>query len=782
MRLVIILYIIWASHIAAAAQSYCDNIGFERGTVAGFEMYRGEYSDGEIKHVKPDLEKFQHTVKHVSDGFDEIALKYCTLNKALPVVGMGMGQYSLKLGDEKSGAQVSILRRKIDVTDANNFLVLNYAVVLEDPDHIPIEQPKFELSILDEFGNLFPCGRYLVVADRNLDGFENCGSWRVKPWTSAGFELKSFTGQTITIEIIAVDCGLGAHAGYAYINLECRALQIEIDGYCPGSTVASMTVTEGFDKYRWNTGDTTNRLEINNPKQGDVYYVDVTSSTGCTIRLTDTLPHFETLEIPELDDVNDKSICEGEAFFYWPSGKHINRLEWIGYGTVYDSIFINPLTSTTYTLVAKDDYGCSTDTLRLLVKVNPAKFLSYYTGEASQCDATTLGSVTLRNGLPDPVRISINNVDYTDQVTIGNLMPGSYTLYGKSEDGCIDSANFEIRYGVKANIRNASVRHATCDEKGSVFIETNYFNPSNCFLYMNGEDVAPMVYLQVDTGWYTIIFMDSLKCSDTSKVYVGEEVSDPNLTAYTVLDASCNKNNAIVELMVENAMKPYWFSIKGNPHQSSNVFNGLADGLFTFYVTDGLGCQDSVAVLIGRRLSSIESVEVISGPCPVTEASISMKVENGCPPYILHVEGGQSITFSEQTLFSTVVQRPRINVEDACRCAIDTIIHFDLQEPEIPDVFVPNAFSPDFDGVNDELIISASNAFPYYINKYVIFNRWGGVVYSVANFELAGNQGKFWDGTRHGVPVESGVYVYMIQYTDECGVLRMAKGNVTLLR
>lgn len=89
------------------------------------------------------------------------------------------------------------------------------------------------------------------------------------------------------------------------------------------------------------------------------------------------------------------------------------------------------------------------------------------------------------------------------------------------------------------------------------------------------------------------------------------------------------------------------------------------------------------------------------------------------------------------------------------------------------DFAVPNAFSPNGDGVNDEFAPIAGCS--EIIQHLVIFNRWGQTVY-----EGAGSTAS-WDGRFENREQEIGVYVYMLTTINTSGHTRKRKGHVTLL-
>jgi gliding motility-associated-like protein len=90
------------------------------------------------------------------------------------------------------------------------------------------------------------------------------------------------------------------------------------------------------------------------------------------------------------------------------------------------------------------------------------------------------------------------------------------------------------------------------------------------------------------------------------------------------------------------------------------------------------------------------------------------------------------------------------------------------------DVIFPSGFTPNGDGKNDLLIPLGAR----YIKSLSIevWNRWGQLVYSSID------PTKGWDGYFNGVEAQTGVYAYLIKYTNLKDEVKTSKGNVTLLR
>jgi len=93
--------------------------------------------------------------------------------------------------------------------------------------------------------------------------------------------------------------------------------------------------------------------------------------------------------------------------------------------------------------------------------------------------------------------------------------------------------------------------------------------------------------------------------------------------------------------------------------------------------------------------------------------------------------------------------------------------------------FVPNAFTPDGDGINDILMVRGSGIAQ--VKSFRIFNRWGEVVFERANFS-PNNPAYGWDGRVKGVVGQPDVYVYTVEVICENGTPYTYKGNVSVLK
>jgi gliding motility-associated-like protein len=89
-------------------------------------------------------------------------------------------------------------------------------------------------------------------------------------------------------------------------------------------------------------------------------------------------------------------------------------------------------------------------------------------------------------------------------------------------------------------------------------------------------------------------------------------------------------------------------------------------------------------------------------------------------------------------------------------------------------IAVPNAFTPNGDGLNDFLY--PLNAYKATNLVFKVFDRWGRLVFETKDWT------RKWDGKLNGSPQAPGVYVWILSYTDDHAKPVFMKGTVALIR
>jgi gliding motility-associated-like protein len=115
----------------------------------------------------------------------------------------------------------------------------------------------------------------------------------------------------------------------------------------------------------------------------------------------------------------------------------------------------------------------------------------------------------------------------------------------------------------------------------------------------------------------------------------------------------------------------------------------------------------------------------------------------------------------------TIIYTLTVSSDYGCGSAQD-----DMKVEVIDKLFIPSAFTPNNDGLNDTWQLITFDTYPEATVN--VYNRWGQLVYS-----STGNNYQPWEGRFNGQPVESGTYVYAIRLNKNASVI---KGTVSVIR
>jgi len=119
-----------------------------------------------------------------------------------------------------------------------------------------------------------------------------------------------------------------------------------------------------------------------------------------------------------------------------------------------------------------------------------------------------------------------------------------------------------------------------------------------------------------------------------------------------------------------------------------------------------------------------------------------------------------------------------LRVTNTMRCTGTDTIRFKVF-CEQSQVYIPNVFTPDGDGINDVLMVRGQGIKT--VKMFRVFNRWGEIVFEKANF-VPNEKPNGWDGKVRGVKAPPDVYVYMCEVMCENDVPFTYKGNVAIVK
>ena len=119
----------------------------------------------------------------------------------------------------------------------------------------------------------------------------------------------------------------------------------------------------------------------------------------------------------------------------------------------------------------------------------------------------------------------------------------------------------------------------------------------------------------------------------------------------------------------------------------------------------------------------------------------------------------------------------RILTSNACGEAVDAVL---IEFESCREVFIPNVFSPNGDGINDRFLLQDDGDVTAVLLMR-IFDRWGGMVFEQAQF-LPNDPAFGWDGRFRGKPASAGVYTWFAELVFRDGKQELFSGTVTLVR
>ena len=138
---------------------------------------------------------------------------------------------------------------------------------------------------------------------------------------------------------------------------------------------------------------------------------------------------------------------------------------------------------------------------------------------------------------------------------------------------------------------------------------------------------------------------------------------------------------------------------------------------------------------------------------------------------ILKEENGRFQPIEQVTITAQIITL------DGCDASDEIVIS--IEQDKKHEVFGPNVFSPNFDGINDYFTVFTAHQAAM-INSLKVFDRWGNQVFLAENIETS-KEILGWDGTYKGKQLNSGAFVYTCVLTFLDDVQVKIKGDFTIL-
>ncbi|MCP3930892.1 MAG: T9SS type B sorting domain-containing protein [Bacteroidetes bacterium] len=275
------------------------------------------------------------------------------------------------------------------------------------------------------------------------------------------------------------------------------------------------------------------------------------------------------------------------------------------------------------------------------------------------------------------------------------------------------------------------------------------------YLWSTGDNSSDIFF--ETSGEYTVTATDAVGCEAVTS-FISPEMDFVELVIDSFFHTTCDQDNGSIYLSAINGSSAYRYSLNGVDFSKISSYFDLPAGDYEIVVQDSLGCSDEAPVVINS--SAMPEVSISAMPDTLLcEEEVTLSVEEFFT--YLWSEGSitQNITITETGAYS-------VTITDADGCIAEDMIT--ISDCGMYDI--PNAFTPDGDGVNDTFsIVSKGNI---ELLELKIFSRWGEVVHDAPTA---------WDGRYNGKPFPSEVLIYVLKVKTPTGV-EMRSGDLTLIR
>ena len=282
-----------------------------------------------------------------------------------------------------------------------------------------------------------------------------------------------------------------------------------------------------------------------------------------------------------------------------------------------------------------------------------------------------------------------------------------------------------------------------------------------------------------------------------SRTYFSLDSLEPDVSYQVAVDGyGCNYTQTVA---LENPPRPYY----EKQYTAALCDDSCHGSIYIRYNLSGIPEIPELDTLISGLCPGTYVTELTSLGCPLTDTSVITRdhsLDNlaawadhtdiilGESVHLHASDGAASYLWTP----ATDLDRPDIQHPTATPTSRDTVCYtvsatsangctrhasVCLRCTEIycgaPDFVIPNAFTPNGDGLNDRLCFNAEVLSEFHI---ALFNRWGQCVYESDDATAC------WDGTFRNTPALAGVYTYTCRIRCLNGIETELKGDITLIR
>ncbi|MEM7103489.1 MAG: Ig-like domain-containing protein [Bacteroidota bacterium] len=368
----------------------------------------------------------------------------------------------------------------------------------------------------------------------------------------------------------------------------------------------------------------------------------------------------------------------------------------------------------------------------------------------------------------------------TGETAIG-LSPGNYLLTVTDINGCmLTDISATITEPIEPLSVSLSGNNVTCwnGNDGSILASATGGTPGYSFSWNNGA--TDSLATDLDAGTYTVTVTDANGCLVIESLSLNQP--DPIIAQISSMPAICfGDANGIISIdTVFGGNGPYIYSLDGINFQADSLFSGVPGGNYQVTIQDINGCE------------LVQQTTVSQSPELIVNLGADLTIELGDSLQLFpEVNSSDSLSYFWDPLnflncfdCPNPVIRPvddimyTLTITDQNGCTASDDIFIDVDKNR--NVYIPNAFSPNDDGINDIFVIYAGKGVSN-IRTFIIYDRWGEQVFLATNFN-PGNTNFGWDGKLKGKSLNPAVFIFYAEVEFDDGVVIPYKGDLTLLR
>lgn len=314
-------------------------------------------------------------------------------------------------------------------------------------------------------------------------------------------------------------------------------------------------------------------------------------------------------------------------------------------------------------------------------------------------------------------------------------------------------------------------------QDGSLSAIASGGNPPYNFLWNNGSGQAQVGSLFA--GIYRVTVTDANGCAVSGDFVLTQP---PPLELEAIFNnPGCDGplTGSVAVTSSSGGIAPYGYALLGDDFSGQSTFMGLGEGAYNLRIMDANGCEASIMGLL--RAAAIPEIELGANLNLELGEQVQLNAQANIP--LATISWAPSAGLSCVDCFSPYASPVRNTTyifsgvsEDGC-LGLDSI---SVSVLLIRDIFVPDAFSPDDNGINDRFVVYGGPEVRQ-IRQFKVFSRWGELVYERREFK-ANEESAGWDGKFRGKLMNQGLFTWMAEIEFIDGVVIVYEGDTTLLR